>query len=367
MNDRLSLRALNRATLARQLLLRRQALPVADALERLVGLQAQATDPPYVALWTRLDGFAFADLDRLLTSRQVVRAAAMRGTLHLMTARDYGALRPILQPVFDRTLLANHGRLLAGLDLDAVAAAACALLTGQPMSYAALGKALQQRWPDRAAAALAAAARNHAALVQAPPALWGDGRPPRMTDAQSWLGRPLATDTAPGPLVLRYLAAFGPAGIADIRTWCGLTGVAEIVEDLGARVRRFQGPEGETLFDLPEAPHPDPETPAPARLLGGFDNLLLSHADRRRLLDERHRAHVATVNGIFHPTLLIDGRIAGTWKLATDRKAAQVTMTPFALLAGDARDALNVEAAGLLAAAAPGLDPDVRWMGPAVL
>jgi hypothetical protein len=169
--DVLSQRALNRATLARQMLLRRHKTPILKALEHLVGLQAQAADPPYIALWTRLEGFAFDDLSRLMVTRKVVRTALMRGTLHLAAARDVLTLRPLLQPVFHRTLLANHSRELVGLDLAAVASAAREILEAEPLTYAALGKALQKQWPERKAEALAVVARNGAALVQAPPAL----------------------------------------------------------------------------------------------------------------------------------------------------------------------------------------------------
>ena len=346
----LSQRALNRATLARQMLLCRHQMPILKALEHLVGLQAQAADPPYIGLWTRLEGFAFADLSRLMVERKVVRTALMRGTLHIIAARDVLKLRPALQSVFDRTLIANHGRYLVDLDLVAVAAAASEILEAEPLTYAALGRALQKQWPERKAEALAVVARNRAALVQAPPTLWGGGKLTKMTTAQKWLGKPLATDVSPRRLVLRYLAAFGPAGIADIRAWCGLTGVAEIVAALKPHLRRFRSEAGVELFDLEAAPRPDPDTYAPARLLPGLDNLILSHADRSRFLAAEHRSHIATSNGIFHPTLLINGRIAGTWKMTRSKRETSIEMAPFGKLLADQRRALRDEASALLLA-----------------
>jgi Winged helix DNA-binding domain len=360
--DVLSQRTLNRATLARQMLLRRHETPILKALEHLVGLQAQAADPPYIGLWTRLEGFAFADLSRLMIERKVVRSALMRGTLHIVAARDLLKLRPVLQPVFDRTLLANHGRDLVGLDLGAVAAAARETLEAEPLTYAALGKALQKQWPERKAEALAVVARNRAALVQAPPTLWGGGTLTKMTTAEKWLNKPLDAKAAPGEMVLRYLAAFGPASIADIRAWCGLAGMAEIVATLKARLRRFRSEAGVELFDLPTAPRPDPDIETPARLLPGFDNLVLSHADRSRFLAEEHRSRIATSNGIFHPTLLVDGRIAGTWKMARSKRDASIEMAPFGRLGADQRRALRDEASALLKAV--GADGDhVRFIG----
>ena len=363
--DILGQRALGRATLARQMLLRRHQLSVSQALEHLIGLQAQAADPPYIGLWTRLEGFAFEDLSALMIERKAARSALMRGTLHLATAQDILKLRPILQSVFDRALRANHGRHLIGLDLSGVAAAARDILGAEPLTYAALGKALQKRWPERNADALAAVARNCEALVQAPPTLWGGGAAPKVATARNWLGKPRGAAGDAQSLVLRYLAAFGPASVADMRAWSGLTGLAEIVATLKPQLRLFRSESGAELFDLPDAPRPDPETPAPARLLPGFDNLILSHADRSRFLAVHHRAHIATTNGIFHPTLLIDGRIGGIWKIEVGKNKASIEMAPFARLTQSQRDALQNEAAALLkAAAARAPDHDVRFARP---
>jgi hypothetical protein len=182
-----------------------------------------------------------------------------------------------------------------------------------------------------------------------------------MTTAEQWLGKKLDTKTAPVEIVLRYLAAFGPASVADIRAWCGLAGVAEIVATLKTRLRRFRSEAGVELFDLKAAPRPQADIEAPARLLPGFDNLVLSHADRSRFLAEDHRSRIATNNGIFHPTLLVDGRIAGTWKMMKVKRETSIEMAPFARLGADQRRALRDEASVLLRAV--GADGDhVRFI-----
>ncbi len=350
-----------RATLERQWLLRRHDMSVAAALEHLVGLQAQATDQPYFGLWTRLANFAFQDLDRLVLQKDVVRCALLRSTLHLVTSRDALRLRPVLQPVQDRALAAAHGPRLAGLNLAEVAAATREILAERPLTYQELGERLRMRWPDRGGDVLANAARNVEALVQAPPALWGGGARVRVTLMSEWLDEPLGDEVEPGPLVMRYLAAFGPASVADIRAWSGLAGISEVVEALRPRLRVFKNEAGVELFDLPNAPRPEPDTPAPVRLLGGFDGLILGFADRSRFLDDAHRRHIATVNGIFHPLILIDGRVAGVWKLIVAKRAASVELTPFAPLQANHRSDLVREAEALLAAAAPDRpDRDVR-------
>ncbi|HEX2036936.1 MAG TPA: winged helix DNA-binding domain-containing protein, partial [Chloroflexota bacterium] len=264
----LSRRALNRATLARQLLLSRRQLPVAQAIEHLVGLQAQTPHTWYVGLWTRLEGFRPPLVADLLAERRVVRLALMRSTIHLVTARDCLFLRPLVQPVIERSMNGNFGRSLAGVDAAALAAAGRALVEERPLTFTELGKRLAERWPGRDPAALAQAVRAWVPLVQVPPrGLWGTSGQARHTSAESWLGRPL--DPAPSleELVVRYLAAFGPAGVMDMQTWSGLTRLGEVVEGLRPRLVTFRDEQGRELFDLPDAPRPDPDTPAPPRFL----------------------------------------------------------------------------------------------------
>ena len=359
-------RALNRALLARQGLLRRWTIPPVEAVERLVGMQAQAPDPPYVGLWTRLEGFRPDDLARLVEERAVVRIALMRSTIHLVTARDCLALRPLLQPVLDRGFRGAYGRRLEGMDTAALADAARALVEERPRTYADLGAALGERWPDRDPAALAAAARTLLPLVQVPPrGLWGRGGPAAHTTAEAWLGRPLDTTYPLDQVVLRYLAAFGPASVADAQTWSGLTRLKDAVERLRPGLLAFRDESGRELFDLPDAPRPDPDTPAPVRFMAEWDNVLLSHADRTRVMSEEHRRRIFTPNGIFPGTILVDGFVAGTWKIERSRGAATLRVEPFAPLAPDDEAALAAGGERLLDfAAAEAPAREVRFTAP---
>jgi hypothetical protein len=351
-------RALNRALLARQLLTRRARLPVPDALELLVGMQAQVPAPPYVGLWTRLAHFRPEKLSALVADRQAVRIALLRGTIHLVTARDCLGLRPVLQPVFDRGIATGQwGKALSGLDLAAVAAAGRALVEEQPRTFDQLGKLLAPRWPDRDPAALAQAVRAYLPLVQVPPrGLWGRSGSAAHTTAEHWLGRPLSAEPAPDRMLLRYLAAFGPASLADMTKWCGLTGLREVVDRLRPDLSVLRDGRGTELYDLPGAPRPDPQTPVPVRFLPEFDNVLLSHADRTRVLSDADRARVFTVNGQVRGTVLVDGFVHGAWRIAG---AGRLEVEPFRALSTKDSAALIAEGHRLLAFAAPDGTHDV--------
>ncbi|MGA5822286.1 winged helix DNA-binding domain-containing protein [Kitasatospora sp. NPDC094028] len=339
----LTTRALGRALLARQHLLERTDLPPAELVHHLGGLQAQAApQPPYLGLLSRLDGFTPDGLSTLIEQRAVVRIALQRGTIHLVTAEDCLTLRPLLQPVLDRALRTTYGKRLAGLDLAALAAEARGLVEAQPRTFQQLGPALARSRPDRDPAALAQAARCLLPLVQVPPrGVWGHGGPAAHTTAEAWLGRPLDPSPALDGLVLRYLAAFGPAGPADLTKWSGLTGLAAVLARLAPRLLTFRDEQGRLLYDLPQAPRPAEDVPAPVRLVAPFDNLLLSHADRGRVLPEEYRGRVMTQNGIVHGTLLVDGLVAGTWRLTAEQ---DVVVQPFVPLAPADRDGAEAEA-----------------------
>lgn len=325
-------RALNRALLARQHLLERSPLTAEAAVRHLVGLQAQEPRSPYLALWSRLEGFDPAELATLLTERRVVRLALMRNTVHLVTAEDCLFLRPLLAPFLARSLATStwrHG--FDGLDLDEVAAAGRDLVEAEPLLFTALGRHLAERWPGRDAATLAQVVRAHVPLVQVPPrAVWGRAGAPTVTSAEAWLGRPLATGATLDDLVLRYLAAFGPATVMDIQAWCGLTKLREVVERLGDRVVRFAGEGSRPLYDVPDGPRPDPDVPAPVRFLPDFDNVLLGHADRTRIVDEPVRRAFLAINGVIPGSVLVDGRAACSWTLAAGGGAATLEVTPVA-------------------------------------
>ena len=262
-------RALNRALLARQFLLERVVMSPESVIEHLVGMQAQVPTDPYVALWSRIEGFRPEALSELIGTRRAVRAAAMmRTTIHLLTAEDWLALRPVLQVVAERGFATGSpfGRRLAGLDIDEVVAAGRAMLAEKPRTIDELGRGLRERWPDRDATALGYAIRLIVPLVQIPPrGLWGRSGQPALATAETWLGRTVGTDPTPDTMVLRYLAAFGPATVMDVQSWCWLTRLTPVVERLRSRLVTFRDEHGRELFDLPDAPRPDPDTPAPAR------------------------------------------------------------------------------------------------------
>lgn len=343
--------ALNRAFLERQMLLRRHDVSARDAIEHLVGMQAQAPNPPYIGLWTRLEDFRHEELARLISGRQAVRIALMRNTIHLVTARDCLALRPLVQPIFDRDLRTNysHGRNLKGIDLDALAAAGRVLLEERPRTGRELGALLAERWPDRVPASLAHAVRGRAPLVQVPPrGIWGESGPAAHTTAESWLGHSLTDDLSLDDMVVRYLGAFGPASVADAQTWSGLSKLREVFERLRPRLIAFRDENGKELFDLPDAPRPAPDTPVPARFLPEFDNVTLSHADRTRIISDEHRKVIASKNGMVPGMALVDGFVRGTWKVERTKKTARLVITPFEPLAKKDRHALTEEGQRLL-------------------
>ena len=372
MQDTLSRRSLNRALLARQLLLRRDPLPgaagpragrVIETVEHLVGLQAQAPFPPYYGLLSRLDGFRPGDLSSLLVDRRVVRIGLMRGTIHLVSADDCLGLRPVLQEALERGLRANFGRQLTGVDRAELAAAGRALVEDRPMTFSELGAALSPRWPGHPPNALAQGVRALVPLVQVPPrAVWGEAGQAAHTSAESWLGRPLAADASVEAVMLRYLAAFGPATAADAQAWSGLTGLREVTERLEPQLRTFRDEQGRELFDLPDGPRPDPDTPAPVRMVAEFDNLVLSHADRARVISEPDRQRLYSRNGIFPGTVLIDGFVRGMWRLTTGRGLAVLTVEMFGPAGGRDRDAVTAEGERVLEFAAPGSpDAEIRF------
>ncbi|KDN20200.1 winged helix DNA-binding domain-containing protein [Amycolatopsis rifamycinica] len=326
--ETLSRRALNRATLERQLLLRRAEMSAYDAVEHLAGLQAQAPFPPYFGLWSRLEGFQPAELVELLESRRVVRIALMRGTVHLVTAADALAWRPVVQVIYDRDLKQNalHARELTGLDHDEVAEAARKLLLRGPMPGAALGAELARSW-DAPAASLTHLARGRLPLVQTPPrAIWGKAGQTTYACLDEWVGAPLPPP-APAELIARYLRAFGPATVADVQTWAGITRLGEVAASMD--LRRYRDPDGRELLDLPELTVPDEDVPAPPRLLGPFDQMILSYADRTRIISDAYRKRVISHNGLVKGTLLVDGQVCGFWEIKAARKAAVIELSPF--------------------------------------
>ncbi|MCX4528807.1 MULTISPECIES: winged helix DNA-binding domain-containing protein [unclassified Streptomyces] len=309
-------RSLNRATLARQLLLGRAGMSARDAVAHLVGLQAQNVKPPYYQLHARLAGFRPAELAGLMESREVVRMVTMRSTIHTHTAHDALTLRPLVQGARDREV--NYFRKgLVGVDLERLAADARAFVEAEPRTMGEIREELLKRWPDADPQSLAVAARCRLPLVQVTPrGVWGRSGQVRLTTVESWLGTGgEGTAAAQGvdEVVLRYLGAFGPASVKDMQTWAGLTRLGEAFERLRPRLSVFLDENGAELFDLPDAPRPDADTPAPPRFLPEYDNLLLSHADRSRVMTPEARGR-SWVGNQSYRTLLLDGFLAGLWK-----------------------------------------------------
>jgi hypothetical protein len=351
----LGLRALNRALLERQLLLRRADMTPLRAIEHLAGMQAQAPNAPYVGLWARLADFRPAGLARLMTERAVVRTHLMRNTVHLVTARDCLAVAGLFRDLHARRFAGSpFAADLADVDLTALLARGRALLAAQPRTRAELGRLLGERWPGHDPASLAYAVTHLTPTVQVPPrGIWGSAGPAAFTTTEAWLGGPPATGCSPGRLVLRCLAAYGPASVRDVQAWCGLTRLAEVAERLRPRLRAFRNAEGGELLDLPDAPRPDPDTPAPPRFLPEYDNVLLSHADRSRIIPGRRKVPLPPGLGGTCGTVLIDGLWQATWKIAGGRGGATLRIEPFTRLSAGQAAAVTAEGARLLAFVAP--------------
>jgi hypothetical protein len=354
----LSQRALNRALLERQHLLRRRKASAASAIEHLIAMQAQLPNAPYIGLWSRIQGFQPKELSDLISRRRAVRLGILRNTLHLMTARDALALRPMFQPLLERQWRSSSfGRNLVGLDPGALIADAERLMKAKPRTLAELGAALHERWPDRDATSLAYAIRYLVPLIQVPPrGLWGQSAQATWTTAELWLGQSLSAKPSLERLIRRYLAAFGPATIADIAAWSGLGGLRPVVEKLRPKLRTFRDGRGRELFDVIGGPLPDPDTPAPPRFLPEFDNLVLGHDDRTRVIAFDHRYVVS--NGTF----LVDGFITGIWTIKRQKTAATLVVSSFLPLRKADHAALADEGERLLSfAAADAATREIRF------
>ncbi|WP_306337985.1 winged helix DNA-binding domain-containing protein [Streptomyces sp. KL118A] len=324
----LDTRTLGRATLARQLLLDRADMPALDAVAHLCGLQAHEPQEPFIGLWSRLRAFEPGTLSDLLVERRVVRTHLMRRTVHLVTADDVLAWRARHDAMLRQRVLGVYRRDLDGVDLDELAVAGReAMADGEPRTMAELTRAVADHWPEVAPRALGE--MLIAALVpmaQLPPrGLWRTKGGVRNLPLSTWLGRePDPSDTADsdpvGQLLLRrYLAAHGPAATADLRAWSGLAGLPAAVAAARAELVSFRDERGRELLDLPDAPRPDPDTPAPVRFLPAFDNAILGYQDRGRIIDDDHRG--LSVAG--ERVVLVDGRVAATWTVEEDTVVAR--------------------------------------------
>ncbi|HEU4946198.1 MAG TPA: winged helix DNA-binding domain-containing protein [Kribbella sp.] len=364
---KLSLRALNRATLKRQWLLERQDRTALEAIEHLVGMQAQVPLAPYVGLWSRLEGFEPPHLAELLLDRSAVRGSMMRATIHLMSSRDFLAIRPLVQPCMDREIFQNqtYGRArLDGLDIEAVLKVGHSLMASSPRTAAQLRDALAPLWPNHEPPSLAHAVRCLLPTIQVPPrGVWGKGGNPAMSTADLWIGSPVDADPSIDDVVLRYLNAFGPAGVADVQTWSGLTKLGEVIDRLRPGLRTYTDAEtGRELFDVEGNELPEPDTPAPTRFLPEFDNLLLSHADRNRVIDDAQRSRLLLQERLSRGAVLYDGRVCALWKLERQgKRSATLAVEPTERLTARACSSVEAEGHRLLGFAAPSAQTvDVR-------
>jgi hypothetical protein len=345
----LTRRALNRALLQRQMLLNRRTASPHAAIQHLVGMQAQEPQAPYIGLWTRLAPFQPQELSDLIAQRRAVRASLMRSTIHLVTAEDCLALWPLMRVVLARAWRGStFSKTLDGVDLDEVLSVGRDLIRQQPRTRAELSALLAERWPGFDAASLAYAITFLTPIVQVPPrGLWRESGPPRWTTAESWLGKELVAEPSVEDVVLRYLAAYGPANVRDIQAWSGLTGLRAVTNRLADRLRTFVDERGNELFDVMDAPLPDPRTPARPRFLPPFDNAVLAHADRSRIIAREDRD--AVYRDRLMRTFLVDGFVAGSWQL----DGGTLRVTPLRPLPTQDRRALEAEGERLLAFAAP--------------
>jgi hypothetical protein len=368
--SRLSPRELNRATLARQLLLERVELSPSAAIERLAGMQAQAPLSPYVGLWTRLVGFEAESLAELVRRRRVVRASLMRMTIHLVTARDALAWRTLLQPMAAGSWRGSQwSKQIGTAAADDVVAAARELLGDGGIGRTDLGKLLAPQFPDAEPFALGGTVAYLLPVAQPTPrGVWGEGGPAQLASLEAWLGADLDPSPSVDDLVLRCVGALGPMSVMDVQAWCGLTRLREVVERLGPRLRRFAGEDGAELYDRPRSPRPDPETLAPARYLPEFDNLLLSHADRTRVNPTRRPIPLFPGNGAQMGTFLLDGMHSGHGRIRRTKGSgkgsgkgpgrAELQLEPFSRLRRGDLDDLTREGLALLDFAAG--DGDAR-------
>jgi hypothetical protein len=352
----LTVRELNRATLARQMLLVRATVPATDAIARLVGLQAQYPQPPYIGLWTRLRDFTRDDLARRIASRDVIRTTLMRATLHVCNAVDYLQLRAALQPVLDGAFTTIAKRLSCpDFDKQKVLDVAREYIAQQPRTFEDISASLAERWPNCDIGALRYAVRMNLPLVQVPiDSPWSYPGKPEFTLSEVWLGRPIRQTSGVRELLHRYLAAFGPASVTDFQTWSGLGKMKDVIEPLKTELRVYRDESNRELLDLPGIDLPSANMQAPERFPPEYDNLLLGHTNRTRIIADKHRARVFLSALRVRATVLVDGFVRGTWRVDTVKRAARLVIEPFETLTNSNRSALIDEAEHLVRFVEPG-------------
>ncbi len=363
---KLSNRVLNRTLLARQHLLRRSELAVEQLCEHLVGLQAQDVAPPFIGSWSRITDFDPATVSAGLENRSLVRITLMRATIHLVTAADAVRIAPHIQPELEKIPFRkgfNYGAMV-GLDPEEVRARGEKVLGTQPMSAAQLRERAALEYPDRTPSAVMQTWIYQLPVLQTPPrGLWKNNSRPVWSRIEPWLGMPLDHAYPMGELVLRYLRAFGPATTMDVQTWSRLLGIKEALAALGDRVRTYTDERGRTLYDAADAELADPDLPAPVRLLAWYDNALLSHQDRSRIIPGGAPAPLRHLAAQVSP-VLVDGYLAGIYKIFTDRCAARLRIAPGRIWTAPETAQVEAEAHALLRFLEPDLSPKVEILTP---
>jgi hypothetical protein len=342
-------RALNRATLARQLLLRRRRLGVVAAVHRVVALQAQSPASPYIALWNRLRPFDPGALDRAFATHAIIKATQMRSTLHAVDAADYPAFHEAMQPFLRAARLDDTRFTVAGLSVEEADALVPPLLAyaSEPRSNADIEAWLDERLGVLPRPGVWWALRRYAPFVLAPTGgPWSFEQGPAFLAARD-LRRPGDVAASLRHLVVRYLEGFGPATIADISQFSMVTRsrVREAVQALGDELVTMEGPDGAVLLDVPDGEIPGERTSAPPRLMAMWDSTLLAYSDRTRIVPADLRRHVIRINGDVLPTVLVDGYVAGVWRPVDDG----IEVTALHPIGRDAWSGLEAEARALRA------------------
>ncbi len=346
----LTRRELNRALLARQLLLERATLDPLAAIEHLVAVQAQEAEPPHLGLWARLSAYHPDEVADLLAQRRLVRAPFVRAAAHLVSARDLLRLAVAVQPALERATRGLFGEVWQRVDVPRLVEVARAALASDPLTDAELGAVLAAHAPDEDPAGLTWAVATALPLVHLPPAgTWDHDDAPRLATAADWLEAEPASVSHEATLLWRYLAAYGPAGVVDMQAFTSMTRQQAVLPELRPHLEVLRDERGLELFDVPGAPRPAGDEPAPPRLLPAYDNVLMAHDDRSRIIPPQRRPRVFRAGARVQPTLLIDGFVAGTWRIDRAPDHVRVVLEPFALLAEADRAGLLAEADRMLA------------------
>lgn len=349
---KLSVGELNRTLLDRQRLLSRSAESPEEIIKACAGLQSQKPSTMFLGLWNRCSGFNSVDLDQLLLSGRVVRIASMRSTIHVLTVDDAHTFRTATQSVLANELHATNKELAKSDEAPKVVRHAEKLLKSAPMTAKDLSASLHQIWPHYPAPTLLALVRAMLPLVQVPPrGLWGQSAAPSYQLLQVW--SPDRRAVRPREkrsielLIRSYLSAFGPATVADAQTWSGLRGVKEVLEGMRPRLAKYIGPNDEVLYDNPGAALIDADVPSPVRFVGEFDNVVLSHKNRERIVSAENRDKLRSPNGLIPSVLLIDGYVSGVWTVLRVAGKNEVQVELFRPISASVSDDIEKARVGL--------------------